>query len=116
SSASAARTRSGRSRTSSPRARPLPADPVKSLADALSARVGTEVVLERPGEAGHGDYATNAALRLAGMRRQPPRALAEEIAAVAAELPDVERAEAAGPGFVNLFLCDSWFARALGAT
>ncbi len=93
----------------------MPADPVKSLADALSARVGTEVVLERPGEAGHGDYATNAALRLAGMRRQPPRALAEEIAAVAAELPDVERAEAAGPGFVNLFLCDSWFARALGA-
>ncbi|MBV8257410.1 MAG: hypothetical protein JO073_06280, partial [Actinobacteria bacterium] len=43
----------------------MPADPVKSLADALSARVGAEVVLERPGDPEHGDYATNAALRLA---------------------------------------------------
>ncbi len=93
----------------------MPADPVRSLADALSARIGAEVVLERPSEPEHGDYATNAALRLAGMRRQPPRALAEEIAAVAAELDGVERAEVAGPGFVNLFLRDEWFADALGA-
>jgi arginyl-tRNA synthetase len=93
----------------------LPPDAVTSLADALSARTGADVVLERPGEPEHGDYATNAALRLAGMRRQPPRALAEEIAAVAGELPEVERAEVAGPGFVNLFLRDEWFADALAA-
>jgi arginyl-tRNA synthetase len=93
----------------------LPADPVSALADALSARVGAEVALERPGEAEHGDYATNAALRLAGTRRRPPRELAAEIAAAAAELPEVERAEVAGPGFVNLFLRDAWFADALAA-
>jgi arginyl-tRNA synthetase len=31
----------------------------------------------------------------------------------AATLPEVERAEVAGPGFVNLFLTDDWFAGAL---
>jgi arginyl-tRNA synthetase len=43
----------------------LPADPVSALA----ARVGSGVELERPSDAEHGDYATNAALRLAGARR-----------------------------------------------
>jgi arginyl-tRNA synthetase len=93
----------------------LPADPVRELAEALAARTGAEVALERPGEPEYGDYATNAALRLAGTRRRPPRELATEIASVAAELPDVARAEVAGPGFVNLFLDDSWFRDALVA-
>ena len=80
---------------------------------ALAARIGTGVELERPSDPSHGDYATNAALRLAGARRQPPRELAAELAAAAGALPEVERAEVAGPGFVNLFLDDEWFARTL---
>ncbi|HEU5215543.1 MAG TPA: arginine--tRNA ligase, partial [Gaiellaceae bacterium] len=91
----------------------MPADPVKSLAAALASAAGAELELERPGEAEHGDYATNVALRLAGARRQAPRDIAAEIAEKAAELPTVERAEVAGPGFVNLFLRDAWFASAL---
>jgi len=75
--------------------------------------IGAEVALERPTETEYGDYATNAALRLAGARRTPPRELAAEIAAAAAELDGVERAEVAGPGFVNVFLGDGWFAEAL---
>ena len=97
------------------RARPLAADPVTRLADAVAERIGAAVELERPSDPAHGDYATNAALRLAGTRRQPPRELALELAALAAELPDVERAEVAGPGFVNLFLTDTWFEAALAA-
>jgi len=93
----------------------LPADPVKALAEALAGHAGAELELERPGEAEHGDYATNVALRLAGTRRKPPRELAAELAAAAAELPEVERAEVAGPGFVNLVLADEWFVEALGA-
>jgi arginyl-tRNA synthetase len=92
----------------------LPADPVRSLAAALAAAAGAELELERPGEAEHGDYATNVALQLAGARRRPPREIAAEIAEGAAGLPVVERAEVAGPGFVNLFLRDEWFAAALG--
>jgi arginyl-tRNA synthetase len=93
----------------------LPADPVTRLADAVGDAIGAAVELERPSDPAHGDYATNAALRLAGARRQPPRELAAELAAQAAKLPEVERAEIAGPGFVNLFLADSWFETALAA-
>jgi len=70
-------------------------------------------VLERPGEPEHGDYATNVALRLAGAQRRPPREIAAEIAQAAAGLEAVERAEVAGPGFVNFFLRDEWFSSAL---
>jgi len=93
----------------------LPADPVTRLADALADAIGATVELERPSDPAHGDYATNAALRFAGTRRRPPRELASELAASAAQLPEVERAEIAGPGFVNLFLADSWFEAALAA-
>src|SRR5207237_7176903 len=89
--------------------RPVPTDPCSALAD----RVGADITLERPSDAEHGDYATNAALRLAGARRQPPREVAAELAEAAAALPEVERAEIAGPGFVNLFLADAWFADTL---
>jgi arginyl-tRNA synthetase len=92
----------------------LPADPLTTLAAALAAAAGAELDLERPAEPEHGDYATNVALQLAGARRRPPREIAEEIAAAAESLPAVERAEVAGPGFVNLFLRDEWFASALG--
>ncbi len=87
----------------------MPADPVSVLA----ARVGSGVELERPSDAEHGDYATNAALRLAGARRQAPRELAAELVEAAQALSEVERAEIAGPGFVNLFLTDAWFSDAL---
>jgi len=89
----------------------LAADPVSSLAEAL----GPDVELERPGEASHGDYATNAALTLASVRRQAPREIAQQLAAQAEALPQIERAEIAGPGFVNLFLADAWFGDALAA-
>jgi arginyl-tRNA synthetase len=92
----------------------LPADPVRSLSVVLAASAGSELELERPGEPEYGDYATNVALRLAGPRRQAPREIAAEIAKAAAALDAVERAEVAGPGFVNLFLGDAWFASALG--
>ncbi len=91
----------------------MPADPVTSLAAALGAAAGAELGLERPGEAEYGDYATNVALRLAGTLRRAPREVAAEIAQAAAALDPVERAEVAGPGFVNLFLRDEWFASAL---
>jgi arginyl-tRNA synthetase len=87
------------------------ADPVRELAVAL----GADVVLERPSDAAHGDYATNAALKLAGARRRPPRELAAELAEEAGRLPGVERTEIAGPGFVNLFLEDAWFSATLAA-
>jgi arginyl-tRNA synthetase len=86
---------------------------IQTLEAALGEAAGTEVVLERPSDAAHGDYATNVAMRLAGVRRQAPRAIAEEIAEQVTALPEVERAEIAGPGFVNLWLTSGWYGAAL---
>ena len=84
------------------------------LAAALSGIAGASVELDRPTKAEHGDYATNVALRTAPAQGRPPRELAEDLAAKLAALPDVERAEVAGPGFVNLWLGPAWFGEALG--
>jgi arginyl-tRNA synthetase len=92
----------------------LPPNAVRRLARELESLVGAPVELERPSNPKFGDYATNVAMRLAGGRRASPRALAEEIAEKAATLDRVERAEVAGPGFVNLFLRPAWFGEALG--
>jgi arginyl-tRNA synthetase len=89
----------------------LQADPVTSLAE----RIAAGVTLERPSDAAHGDYATNAAMKLAGAHRRPPRELAAELADAAGALPEVERVEIAGPGFVNVFLSDAWFGEAVAA-
>jgi arginyl-tRNA synthetase len=91
----------------------LPANAVERLALKLSDVAGTSIELERPKDATHGDYATNAALRLAAAERRLPRELAAELAAAASALPEVERAEVAGPGFVNLWLARDWYAGVL---
>jgi arginyl-tRNA synthetase len=91
----------------------LPARALARLEAALSGLAGTRVELERPAQAEHGDYATNAALQLAPAQRRPPRELAQELAEKAAALPEVERAEVAGPGFVNLWLAPEWYGDAL---
>jgi arginyl-tRNA synthetase len=83
-------------------------DPVARLAASLTDIAGVPVELERPGESEHGDYATNVALKLAGLQKRPPREIADEIAAKAVADGIAERAEAAGPGFVNLWLADAW--------
>jgi arginyl-tRNA synthetase len=88
--------------------------PVSALEGRLSELAGAPVELERPSDPVHGDYATNAALQLAPTRRRPPRELAEELAAEAVKIDEVERAEVAGPGFVNLWLAPAWYEQALG--
>ena len=62
------------------------------------------VAVERARGKGHGDFATNAALVLARVLKQPPRALAETLLEALPESPLVEKCEIAGPGFVNFFL------------
>jgi arginyl-tRNA synthetase len=86
---------------------------LRRLEAAVAAAAGVESPLERPGDPAHGDYATNVALRLAPVRRQSPRAIAAELAAQLEELPEVDTAEVAGPGFVNLRLAPRWYEEAL---
>jgi arginyl-tRNA synthetase len=90
-----------------------PTNAVDRLAGELARIAGAPVELERPAKSEHGDYATNVAMRLGPQQGRAPRELAEELAGQATELPAVERAEVAGPGFLNLWLADEWFAGAL---
>ena len=91
----------------------MAAKAIERLAEELSRVVGAPTAVERPASAEHGDYATNVALQLAPERRRSPREIADELAAQAAGLELVERAEVAGPGFVNLWLAPAWYEDAL---
>jgi arginyl-tRNA synthetase len=88
---------------------------VERLRAQISAAVGTDVELERPKDAAHGDFATNVAMRSAKSVGRVPRELAAELAEQIGGLDDVEATEVAGPGFINLRLADSFFTAALGA-
>ena len=88
----------------------------EELADGACAEGGRALItLERPRRAEFGDYSTNAALLLAPALGVPPREVAERLgSALQARLgASVERFEVAGPGFLNLFVSDSWLTAAL---
>jgi arginyl-tRNA synthetase len=84
------------------------------LAAAVGELAGHEVTLERPKDPTHGDYATNVALQSARATGRPPRAVAEELAGKVVFLAEVESAEVAGPGFLNLRVTDAFIGEVLG--
>jgi arginyl-tRNA synthetase len=71
--------------------------------------------LERSKREGQGDYSTNAAMLLAPVLGAAPRVIAERLAEDLAQRlgEDLESAEVAGPGFLNLTLSSGWHRRAL---
>src|SRR6185503_10222952 len=83
-------------------------DPVANLTTAVedaAAEVAgngrpADLKLDRPPRADFGDYSTNAAMLLAP-------SLGERLGERLGET--VERVEIAGPGFLNLFMADSWY-------
>ncbi|KQO64673.1 arginine--tRNA ligase [Curtobacterium sp. Leaf261] len=64
----------------------------------------THVVLDRPRNRAHGDWASNAAMQLAKRLGTNPRELATEIAGELTELDGVASVDVAGPGFINITL------------
>jgi arginyl-tRNA synthetase len=86
-----------------------------ALANGEPAATAKSPTLERPKQADHGDYATNAALLLAPLLKTSPREVAERLSGVLRDhLGDaLDRVEVAGPGFLNLFLADAWYVGAL---
>ncbi|MCR9256089.1 MAG: arginine--tRNA ligase [Alphaproteobacteria bacterium] len=60
--------------------------------------------VEPPRDPSHGDIATNAAMTLAKPAGRKPRDIAEALTAKLANATGVEKAEVAGPGFINLTL------------
>ncbi len=63
-----------------------------------------EIILERPKQAQHGDYACNIALQLAKTLKRKPRDIAAEVIAALPVSPYLAKTEIAGAGFINCFL------------
>lgn len=72
------------------------------------------VVLEVPPQKEFGDFATNFAMQAAKSLRCNPRAAAEAVVD-RIDCPYIERAEIAGPGFINLYLRPDWVYKLLRA-
>ena len=77
---------------------PKPSNP------AAASRRPAAFALEPPRDSRHGDMALNAAMALAKEAGENPRALAEKIRPALQKMEGVEKAEIAGPGFLNLTL------------
>ena len=76
----------------------------EAIREVAPAPPASGVVLEKPKQAGHGDYACSVALQLARSLKRAPREIAARLVAALPASPYVERAEVAGAGFINLFL------------
>lgn len=82
----------------------LPAEPIPAF------------VVEIPNDKSHGDFSCNAALVSAKAFKQNPRNIAAMIVENAVlEGTVFEKAELAGPGFLNFFVGSSWFAGTVNA-
>lgn len=63
------------------------------------------IILEKPKEKAHGDFASNIAMQLARIAKKAPRQIAEEVvAALDNTKASIEKVEIAGPGFINFFM------------
>lgn len=70
----------------------------------LAGTAPESIVLERPKNRDHGDYATSIALQLAKAAGKNPREVATLLQRAISNLPGVTAVDIAGPGFINITL------------
>jgi arginyl-tRNA synthetase len=80
----------------------LQADGRLVFKDPADSQLPDAVVIERPKNREHGDWATNVAMQLAARFGLNPRAFAELLAVELNNLAGVEKVDIAGPGFINV--------------
>ncbi len=68
-----------------------------------------DFAIEVPADRNHGDFAVNAAMVWARALKKAPRVIAETLVNNMEKNSYIERAEIAGPGFLNLFLADRFY-------
>ena len=75
-----------------------------------------DFVVEIPADTSHGDFASNIAMACARPFKSAPRKIAEAICQhLDLSGSPFDRTEIAGPGFINFFLKDAWFADVVAA-
>lgn len=87
----------------------------RNVSDALAGFTPADVVLERPKNRDHGDWASSVALKVSKPLGLNPRELAVELAAGLEGTPGIASLDIAGPGFINIRL-DAAAAGALAKT
>ena len=81
------------------------ADLMRAALDSVAPdQVETAIVLERPKQASHGDFACNLAMQLARAMKRNPRELAQLLLSEIPSSPFVAKIEIAGAGFINFHL------------
>lgn len=75
------------------------------------------IKLDHPGDFAHGDYSTNVALALAKPLGKSPHDVAKLILTELekTKLPEIEKIEIAGPGFINFYLSREFFTNEVAA-
>jgi len=85
---------------------------IPELADA-AAGLAIEGTIERTRDASHGDFASNVAMRLAKPSGMNPRDIAAKIVEKLPDSDQVDKAEIAGPGFINFHLSEAAYHKEL---
>ena len=75
-----------------------------ALASVAPGQAYAEIILERPKQASHGDFASNLAMQLARELKTNPRQIAERLMHELPSSPFVAKVEIAGAGFINFTL------------
>jgi arginyl-tRNA synthetase len=81
----------------------------------LTAVTLPDIVIERPQQPQHGDYASSISLKLARAVGKKPLDIAREIAAFIRPSEEIESVTVAPPGFINFTLKDDWVMRQVDA-
>jgi arginyl-tRNA synthetase len=95
------------------------AELVRALDRAVAARAvpafegAPDIVIEKPRDSGHGDVATNLAMRLGKTLGLAPRPIAEALRDSIGDSDVIESVDVAGPGFLNVRLRPSWLSAQL---
>jgi arginyl-tRNA synthetase len=76
----------------------------QALREVAPDHADTAVLIERPKQAAHGDYACNLAMQLARPLRKSPRDIAQALIAALPQTDFIDKVEIAGAGFINVFI------------
>ncbi|HZW25056.1 MAG TPA: arginine--tRNA ligase [Gallionella sp.] len=85
----------------------------QALREVAPEHADTAILIERPKQASHGDYACNLAMQLARPLRKSPRDIANALIAALPQSEAVARVEIAGAGFINVFIATAAKQRAV---
>ncbi|SON55947.1 Arginine-tRNA ligase [Hartmannibacter diazotrophicus] len=82
---------------------------IATLAPDIAPEDLARITCSPPRDPAHGDMASNAAMVLAKPLKANPRDFAGKLAAILGQDPDIQSAEVAGPGFINLRLAPAYW-------